>query len=100
MVRVEHVMGTTVSIDVREPLVDPAALDDVVAWFHDVDARFSPFRPDSEVSRVGSGDLGSTTRARTCARCSPWRTSSASEPAATSIRAATAPTAARTRPAW
>jgi FAD:protein FMN transferase len=56
-VRVEHVMGTTVSIDIREPLVDEAALDDAIAWFHDVDARFSPFRPDSEVSRVGSGDL-------------------------------------------
>ncbi len=57
LVRVEHVMGTTVSIDVREPLVEPAAVDAVVAWFHDVDARFSPFRPDSEVSRVGSGEL-------------------------------------------
>jgi FAD:protein FMN transferase len=50
-------MGTTVSIDVREPLVDRAAVEEVVAWFHDVDMRFSPFRPDSEVSRVGSGDL-------------------------------------------
>lgn len=50
-------MGTTVSIDVRAPLVHPAAIDDVVAWLHDVDARFSPFRPDSEVSRVGTGDL-------------------------------------------
>lgn len=50
-------MGTTVSIDVREPLVAVAAVDAVVAWFHDVDTRFSPFRPDSEVSRVGSGEL-------------------------------------------
>ena len=56
-VRVEHVMGTTVSIDVRPPLVDAAVLDAVVAWFHDVDDRFSPYRPDSEVSRIGSGAL-------------------------------------------
>jgi thiamine biosynthesis lipoprotein len=54
---VEPVMGTVVSIDVRPPLVDPAVLDEVVAWFHDVDARFSPCRPDSEVSRVGGGSL-------------------------------------------
>jgi thiamine biosynthesis lipoprotein len=56
-VRVEHVMGTTVSIDVREPLVDPAALEAAIAWFHDVDARFSPYRPGSEVSRIGAGEL-------------------------------------------
>ena len=56
-VRVEPVMGTTVSIDVREPGVDPAALDAAIAWFHDVDRRFSPYRADSEVSRVGAGQL-------------------------------------------
>jgi thiamine biosynthesis lipoprotein len=56
-VRVEHVMGTTVSIDVREPSVPERVLDDVIGWFHDVDRRFSPFRADSEVSRVGDGRL-------------------------------------------
>jgi thiamine biosynthesis lipoprotein len=56
-VRVEHVMGTTVSIDVREPFVPPQALEDAVAWFHDVDRRFSPYRDDSEVTRVGDGRL-------------------------------------------
>ena len=56
-VRVEHVMGTTVSIDVRAPFVDEATLDAAIAWFHDVDRRFSPFRPDSEVSRVRVGTL-------------------------------------------
>jgi thiamine biosynthesis lipoprotein len=57
-VRVEHVMGTTVSIDVREPLVPDAALDEAIAWFHDVDRRFSPYRDDSEVTRVATGRLG------------------------------------------
>ena len=56
-VRVEHVMGTTVSIDVRAPLVEEAVLDEVIAWFHDVDTRFSPYRADSEVTRVGAGEL-------------------------------------------
>jgi len=50
-------MGTTVSIDVREPFVAETALDDTIAWFRDVDRRFSPYRPDSEVSLVGAGSL-------------------------------------------
>jgi FAD:protein FMN transferase len=50
-------MGTVVTIDVREPFVDEAALDVAIAWFHEVDRRFSPFRPDSEVTRVGTGEL-------------------------------------------
>ena len=50
-------MGTTVSIDVREPSVSEAALDEAIAWFHDVDRRFSPYRTASEVSRVGDGRL-------------------------------------------
>jgi thiamine biosynthesis lipoprotein len=55
--RVEHVMGTVVSIDVREPFVPADALDAAVAWFHDVDRRFSPYKPDSEVSRLVRGEL-------------------------------------------
>ena len=35
-------MGTTVSIDVREPFTTDAALDDAIAWFHDVDRRSPP----------------------------------------------------------
>jgi FAD:protein FMN transferase len=54
-------MGTTVSIDVRQPFIDEAALDGAleaaVAWFHEVDERFSPFKPASEVSRVIAGTL-------------------------------------------
>ena len=32
-----------------------SALEPVVAWFHEVDRRFSLFRPDSEASRVAGG---------------------------------------------
>jgi len=55
--RVEPVMGTVVSIDIREPFVPEAALDRVIAWFHDVDERFSPFLETSEISRLASGSL-------------------------------------------
>ena len=57
MLRVEPVMGTTVTIDVRPPFVDPDAVERAVAWFHDVDRRFSLYRPDSEASRVAAGTL-------------------------------------------
>lgn len=59
-VRVEHVMGMVVSIDVRDLITSPvaAAIEAVVAWLHDVDSRFSTYRNDSEISRFGLGDIG------------------------------------------
>ena len=57
MRRVESIMGTTVSIDVRSPLVPPAILDTVVAQLRDIDARFSPYRSDSEISRLARGEI-------------------------------------------
>ena len=54
----EPVMGTVVTIDVRPPLVERSALEAAVAWFHEVDERFSLFRPESEASRVAAGELG------------------------------------------
>jgi thiamine biosynthesis lipoprotein len=55
--RVEDVMGTTVSIDVEPPLIPSSTLDDVFASLRDVDARFSTYKPDSEISRIIRGDL-------------------------------------------
>lgn len=50
-------MGLPVSIDVRRPTHDPGpAVRRAFAWLHEVDARFSPFRADSEVSRVNAGE--------------------------------------------
>jgi thiamine biosynthesis lipoprotein len=54
---VEHVMGTTVSIVVEPPLVPDAIVEEVVAGLHDVDARFSTYRPDSEISRLMRGEV-------------------------------------------
>jgi thiamine biosynthesis lipoprotein len=55
--RVEPVMGTVVSIEVRPPLVPESVLDDVFEQLRDVEARFSTYRPDSEISRLGRGEL-------------------------------------------
>src|SRR3954468_17019122 len=53
---VEHVMGTVVSVDVRG-IPSPTAFASVAAWLHDVDARFSTYRDDSEISRLDRGEL-------------------------------------------
>jgi FAD:protein FMN transferase len=57
MRHVEHCMGTAFSIDVRDPGDWTAAIGDVVALLHRVDAMFSTYRPDSELSRFRSGQL-------------------------------------------
>lgn len=55
---VEHVMGLPVSVDVRRCGHDVTpALARAFAWLRDVDARFSPFRPSSEVRRLDRGEL-------------------------------------------
>ncbi len=50
-------MGTVVTFDVRDPGVEAAAIDRAVDYLHDIDRRFSPYKPDSEVSRLMSGAL-------------------------------------------
>lgn len=55
MVRAEPVMGTVVSLDIRDQGVPGAAVDAAVAWFHEVDATFSTYRPESEISRISRG---------------------------------------------
>ncbi len=47
-------MGMAVSIDVRDD-VPSEAIDEVVAWLHHVDDTFSTYRPDSPISRLGTG---------------------------------------------
>ncbi|MEU6676485.1 FAD:protein FMN transferase [Streptomyces sp. NPDC046925] len=67
MRRVEHIMGFPVSLRIDdegddkgdgegEGVPDEAA-DAVFAWLREVDERFSPFKPGSEVSRYGRGEL-------------------------------------------
>ncbi|MFG1919972.1 FAD:protein FMN transferase [Micromonospora sp. NPDC048898] len=51
-------MGTAITLDLADDL-PPATLselaDDVFAWMREVDARFSTYRPDSEVCRFDRG---------------------------------------------
>ena len=54
---VAHVMGTVASLDIRGPGDHPAAVAAVVALLEHVDAKFSTYRPDSEVSRFSRGEL-------------------------------------------
>jgi FAD:protein FMN transferase len=56
-VRAEPVMGTVITVDVRDADMPKSAMDAVFAWFHDVDETFSTFRPDSEISRLSRGEL-------------------------------------------
>jgi thiamine biosynthesis lipoprotein len=58
--RVEQIMGTAISLDVRDASVSPAALEEVFGYLRDVDGRFSPYKPDSEVSRLIRGELEET----------------------------------------
>ena len=50
-------MGTVFSLDVRAPGVDPAAVDEAIRWLHWVDATFSTYRADSDISRIARGEL-------------------------------------------
>jgi FAD:protein FMN transferase len=55
--RVEQVMGTIVSIDVRDPAVEPTVVERALQVLHDADDRYSPFQADSELSRLARGDV-------------------------------------------
>jgi thiamine biosynthesis lipoprotein len=50
-------MGTVVSFDVRNPDVPARALNVAIDYLHDIDRRFSPYKTDSEVSRIMRGEL-------------------------------------------
>ncbi|HEY2298394.1 MAG TPA: FAD:protein FMN transferase [Jatrophihabitans sp.] len=50
-------MGTVFTIDVRDPGQWDDAIAEVVAWLHRVDAIFSTYREDSDISRIRSGSL-------------------------------------------
>jgi thiamine biosynthesis lipoprotein len=55
--RVEHVMGMPIVLDVRDEEVDEAAVDAMFDWLRWVDAVFSTYKEDSEISRLNRGEL-------------------------------------------
>jgi len=50
-------MGTAISLDLRDEAVPQIAVDAMFDHLRDIDARFSTYRPDSEISRLGRGEL-------------------------------------------
>ena len=60
----EPVMGTVVSFDVPAAARHDGSLDEAVRWLHWADRVFSPYRPDSDVSRLADGAV-------TVERCVP-----------------------------
>jgi thiamine biosynthesis lipoprotein len=55
---VELVMGTAVSIDVRdEDAVGAPGLDEVLQWLQHVDRTFSTYRDDSPISQLGRHEI-------------------------------------------
>src|SRR5919112_4971373 len=49
---VRHIMGMPIGIDAPGVDVEPA-----FAWLREVDAVFSPYREDSEISRLDRGEI-------------------------------------------
>ena len=57
MTTVEHVMGMGIVVDVRDVVVEESAVDEVFDWLRFVDDTFSTYKPESEISRIGRGEL-------------------------------------------
>jgi thiamine biosynthesis lipoprotein len=55
--RVEHVMGMPIVVDVRDEHVDGGVLDEMFDWLRWVDATFSTYKDDSEISCLNRGEL-------------------------------------------
>jgi thiamine biosynthesis lipoprotein len=56
-IRVEHIMGTAISLDLRGTAIPAAVVDAAFDHLREVDTRFSPFIEASEISRLGRGEI-------------------------------------------
>jgi len=55
--RVEHVMGMPIVVDIRDEGADEGVVDAMFDWLRWVDATFSTYKDDSEISRLNRGEL-------------------------------------------
>jgi FAD:protein FMN transferase len=55
--RVEQIMGMPIVVDVRDEDTDDETLERVFDWLRFVDATFSTYKEDSEISRLNRGEL-------------------------------------------
>jgi thiamine biosynthesis lipoprotein len=58
--RVEHVMGMPIVIDLRDVDTDGAMLGRAFDEFRSIDARFSTYKEESEISRLNRGEIASS----------------------------------------
>lgn len=56
-VRVEQVMGLPVVVDVRDQGIADEVFDEAFDWLRRVDAMFSTYTSESEISRINRGEL-------------------------------------------
>jgi len=55
--RVEQIMGLPIVVDVRDDDEPGAAVEQLFDWLRWVDATFSTYKDDSEISRINRGEL-------------------------------------------
>lgn len=55
--RILATMGTVIGLDLRDPDLPEATVEAALAWLIDIDARFSPYRPGSQISRLARGEV-------------------------------------------
>lgn len=55
--RVEHIMGMPIVLDVRDEDVDEDVVDAMFNWLRWVDATFSTYKEDSDISRLNRGEF-------------------------------------------
>jgi thiamine biosynthesis lipoprotein len=53
----EHIMGMPVVVDVRDEQFDEEVLERMFDWLRFVDATFSTYKEESEISRLNRGEL-------------------------------------------
>jgi len=57
LLRVEHIMGMPIVVDVRDEDVDDETVERAFDWLRLVDETFSTYKADSEISRLNRGEL-------------------------------------------
>jgi thiamine biosynthesis lipoprotein len=76
LARLEHIMGMPIEVELHDEAA-VHAVDDVFSWLRRVDATFSTFRSDSQISRIARGELAEADAApdvrRVLGRCETLR---------------------------